>query len=45
MWFIRPISVEDDGAPEFRSCVEVQLDVLGSPVEIVRTVSVDVKQH
>ena len=44
MWFIRPITV-DDGAPEFRSCAEVQLDVLGSPVKIVRTVSVDVKQH
>ena len=30
---------------EFRSCVKVQVDVLGSPSLTVRTVSVDVKQH
>ena len=33
---------------ELRSCMEVEVDVLGSPVPdkaIVRTVSVDVKQH
>ena len=30
---------------ELRSCVKVEVDVLGSPSLIVRTVSVDVKQH
>ena len=30
---------------EFRRCVKVEVDVLGSPSLIVRTVSVDVKQH
>ena len=30
---------------EFRSCVEVEVVVLGSPSLIVRTVPVDVKQH
>ena len=30
---------------EFRSCVKVEVAVLGSPSLIVRTVSVDVKQH
>ena len=30
---------------EFRSCVKVQLAVLGSPSLIVPTVSVDVKQQ
>ena len=30
---------------EFRSYVKVEVDVLGSPSLIVRTVSVDVKQH
>ena len=32
-------------APEFRSCVKVDTDVLGSPSLIVRTVSMDVKHH
>ena len=30
---------------ELRSCVKVEVDVLGSPSLMVRTVSVDVKQH
>ena len=30
---------------ELRSCVKVEVDVLGSPSLIVLTVSVDVKQH
>ena len=30
---------------ELRSCVKVEVDVLSSPSIIVRTVSVDVKQH
>ena len=30
---------------ELRSCVKVEVAVLGSPSLIVRTVSVDVKQH
>ena len=30
---------------EFRSCVKVEVAVLGSPSLTVRTVSVDVKQH
>ena len=30
---------------ELRSCVKVEVDVLGSPCLIARTVSVDVKQH
>ena len=30
---------------EFRRCVKVEVAVLGSPSLIVRTVSVDVKQH
>ena len=30
---------------EFRSCVKVEVTVLGSPSLTVRTVSVDVKQH
>ena len=30
---------------EYRRCVKVEVDVLGSPSLIVRTVSVDVKQH
>ena len=30
---------------EFRSCVEVEVAVLGSPSLIVRTVSVDVNLH
>ena len=34
-----------DERSEFRSCVEVEVDVLGSPSLIVRTLSVDVKQH
>ena len=33
------------GDGELRSCVKVEVDVLGSPSLIVRTVSVDVKQH
>ena len=31
--------------PKFRSCVKVEVAVLGSLSIIVRTVSVDVKQH
>ena len=30
---------------EVRSCVKVEVDVLGSPCLLVGTVSVDVKQH
>ena len=30
---------------EVRSCVKVEVDVLGSPSLLDRTVSVDVKQH
>ena len=30
---------------ELRSCVKVEMDVLGSPSLTVRTVSVDAKQH
>ena len=30
---------------ELRSCVEVEVEVLGSPSLIVLVVSVDVKQH
>ena len=30
---------------ELRSCVKVEVDVLGSPSLIVLTISVDVKQH
>ena len=30
---------------EFKSCVKIEVDVLGSPSLIVFTVSVDVKQH
>ena len=30
---------------ELRRCVKVEVDVLGSPSLMVRTVSVDVKQH
>ena len=30
---------------EIKSCVKVEVAVLGSPSLIVRTVSVDVKQH
>ena len=30
---------------ELRSCLRVEVDVLGSPSLIVRTVSVNVKQH
>ena len=32
-------------ASELRSCVKVEVAVLGSPSLIIRTVSVDVKQH
>ena len=32
-------------APEFRSCVDVEVAVLGSPFLIVLMVFVDVKQH
>ena len=32
-------------APELRGCVKVKVAVLGSLSLIVRTVSVDVKQH
>ena len=35
----------DRWTPEFRSCVKVEVDVLGSPSLIVLMVSVDVKQH
>ena len=30
---------------ELRSCVKIQVSILGSPSPIVCTVSVDVKQH
>ena len=33
------------GPTELRSCVKVEVAVLGSPTLIVRSVSVDVKQH
>ena len=35
----------DTVGSEFRSCVKVEVAVLGSPSLIVRMVSVDVKQH
>ena len=31
--------------PELRSCVKVEVDVLGSPPLIALMVSVDIKQH
>ena len=34
-----------DIASELRRCVKVEVAILGSPSLIVRTVSVDVKQH
>ena len=34
-----------DGVSELRSCVKVEVDVLGSPSLTVRMVYVDVKQH
>jgi len=30
---------------EFRNCVKVEMDILGFPSLIVRTVSIDVKPH
>ena len=30
---------------ELRNCVRMEVDVLGTPSRLVRTVSVDVKQH
>ena len=41
----RNLKVAEDGNknPEFRSCVKVDVAVLGSPPLIVQTVSVDVK--
>ena len=42
------IDVTHDETPknsELRSCVKVEVHVLSSPSLIVRTVSVDVKQH
>ena len=38
-------SNSNSNAKELRSCVKVEVDVLGSPSLIVRRVSVDVKQH
>ena len=35
----------NSGCPEFRSCVKVEVAVLGSPFLTVLVVSVDVKQH
>ena len=35
----------DPGSTELRSCVKVEVDVLGSPSLTVPAVSVDVKQH
>ena len=35
----------DEGRSELSNCVRVEVDVLGSPFLIVRSVSVDVKQH
>ena len=39
------IKQHSDIASELRNCVKVQVDVLGSPSLIVRTVSVDGKHH
>ena len=36
---------EEPKSSELRSRVKVEVDVLGSPSLIVRTISVDVKQH
>ena len=41
----RKATFELEFATELRSCVKVEVDVLSSPSLIVRTVSVDVKQH
>ena len=40
--YVLPYCCDDS---ELRSCVEVEVAVLGSPSLIVRTVSVDVKQE
>ena len=34
-----------EGGRSFKSCVKVEVDILGSPSVTVLTVSVDVKQH
>ena len=41
----REATVKKKRRPDLRSCVEVEVDVLGSPSLIIRTVSADVKQH
>ena len=38
-------TVERERHTEFRSCVKVEVAVLGFPSLIVRTVSVNIKQH
>ena len=38
-------TVAEVGQSQLRTCVKVEVDVLGSPSLIVRTVSVDEKQH
>ena len=52
VWALRPYSIcgrkatlNLGRAAEFRSCVKVEVDVLGSPTPIIRMVSVDVKHH
>ena len=40
-----PPPVNNNKTPEHRSCVKVEVDVLGPPPIIVPTVSVDAKQH
>ena len=39
------VCILTEGHSQLRSCVKVEVDVLGSPSLIVRTVSVDVKHH
>ena len=45
MYLFLPIAVLSSPHSEFRSCVKVEVAVLGSKSLIVSTVSVDVKQH
>ena len=48
---VRRVSVDvnntelEHSQTELRSCVKIEVAVLGSPSLIVRTVSVDIKQH
>ena len=42
---IRPVAFVEDGSSELRSCVKVEVAVLGSPSLVVLMVSGDVKQH